>query len=229
MPHISSLLRLGKSNWGNPPPRRPAASCVHTSTAKRRSTLIISSTCQGAGSLVSRMSAVLPIPMFRARARTTGNRQEQAFSGAPAWNRTSDTRSRNHAEGVTSSRAPWAKALLSPTFCADPAIAPARGYWAVVVLLVGNAAAIATVARAQRQRPTAGPVQSRSAASFGQARAQTVDNPQSGDAGTGRNPVGPWSPEAPIGATTANESAPTSGTRRRTAMGAGATSGTQGR
>ena len=46
-------------------------------------------------SLVGRMSAVLPIRKYCARARTTGNRHMQARSGAPGLDRTADTRFRN--------------------------------------------------------------------------------------------------------------------------------------
>ena len=74
-------------------------------------------------SLGGRMSAVLPIRKLCALVRTTGNRPEQAKRGAPGWNRTSDTRFRKHAEGVTGRSGLCSKVLHSPRFCADLVLA----------------------------------------------------------------------------------------------------------
>src|SRR5665811_101266 len=63
--------------------------------------------------------------------------------GAPGWNRTSDTRFRKHAEGVTGRSASCAKVLHSPRFCAGSVTARAKACWAVVMRLVGNSAATA--------------------------------------------------------------------------------------
>jgi hypothetical protein len=70
-----------------------------------------------------------------------GNPPEQARSGAPGWNRTSDTRSRKHAAGVTDCRPPGARVLHRPSFCTRSVLGRAEAWRAVVSRLVGIAAA----------------------------------------------------------------------------------------
>jgi hypothetical protein len=66
----------------------------------------------------------------------------QECCGAPGWNRTSDTRFRNHAEGVTGGSASCANVLHSPRFCDVSVMGRAQPCWAVVRRLVGIASAI---------------------------------------------------------------------------------------
>jgi Integrase core domain len=68
--------------------------------------------------LVGRMSAILPIRQESGTQPRTESAHLQASSGAPGWNRTSDTRFRNHAESVMGCSGPCAKVLHRPWFCA---------------------------------------------------------------------------------------------------------------
>src|SRR5665647_2431616 len=66
------------------------------------------------------------------------SRPVQARSGAPGWNRTSDTRFRKHAEGVIARSALCAIVLHDPGFCASSVTFRAQPCWAVVRRLVGR-------------------------------------------------------------------------------------------
>jgi hypothetical protein len=69
-------------------------------------------------SLVGRMSATLPIRQDSAAWPKGASAHLQAESGAPGWNRTSDTRFRKHEDGVVARIASCAKVLHGPRFCA---------------------------------------------------------------------------------------------------------------
>ena len=71
----------------------------------------------------------------------TRKRPVQHRSGAPGWNRTSDTRFRKHAEGVLASSLPCAIVLHGPRFLASTMLGRTQPCWAVVRRLVGNASA----------------------------------------------------------------------------------------
>jgi len=77
------------------------------------------------------------LPNGTARKRTV-----QHQSGAPGWNRTSDTRFRKHVEDVTERSATCPKVPHSPRFCAGWALSGVQLSCAVVRRLVGIAAAI---------------------------------------------------------------------------------------
>jgi len=99
--------------------------------------------------LVGKLSAVLPLQKLCAGRHSTRNRPEQEKRGAPGWNRTSDTRFGNHAEGVTGRGGSCAIVLHGPRFCASSVLGRAQPCCAVARRLVGIAAA--TPRRPRRQ------------------------------------------------------------------------------
>jgi len=68
--------------------------------------------------LVGNLSALLPIRQEIAAWAKCESADLQESCGAPGWNRTSDTRFRNHEEGVMGCSAWCANVLHSPWFCA---------------------------------------------------------------------------------------------------------------
>jgi len=92
--------------------------------------------------LVGKMSAILPIRQEIAASPKWESGDLQECCGAPGWNRTSDTRFRKHAEGVTGCTGSCAIVLHSPRFCASSVLGRTQACWAVVWRLVGIASAI---------------------------------------------------------------------------------------
>jgi hypothetical protein len=74
--------------------------------------------------------------------------------GAPGWNRTSDTRFRNHAELVAGRSRPCAKVLHGPRFCASLVLGSSQACWTVTKRLVGNVAAIVRTSTTGSSRRT---------------------------------------------------------------------------
>jgi len=52
----------------------------------------------------------------------------QTRSGAPGWNRTSDTRFREHETGVMDGSVTYVKVLQSPGFCATAVLAGGQAW-----------------------------------------------------------------------------------------------------
>jgi len=96
--------------------------------------------------LVGRMSAFGPIRGRTAQAVAGESARVQVRTGAPGWNRTSDTRFRKHEEGVVARIASCAKLLHGPRFCAGSVLGRAQVCSTVVRRLVGRTSAILKLA-----------------------------------------------------------------------------------